>query len=100
MTDIRDTQGAYRAALVEEYESYKRAGRRSEAAHVARVLREQYGHDVEPAPEPEAPVERPEPEVKETAAAAPPPEAAVEPKPAVKKAAPARRPTAKKTGEG
>jgi len=37
---------AYKAALIEEYESYKRGGFTDRAEHVAQVLQEQYGHEV------------------------------------------------------
>jgi hypothetical protein len=36
----------YKRALIEEHESYRSAGRGADAEEVARVLKEQYGHDV------------------------------------------------------
>lgn len=36
----------YKAALIEEYESYKRGGFTDRAEHVAQVLQEQFGHEV------------------------------------------------------
>lgn len=82
MSDTRDIESAYRAALLEEYASYRQGGRAAEAAHVARVLKAQYGIDVTPA-EPQAAA--PEPVV-ETAASEAPAEAAVP-----ERAAPVRR---------
>ncbi|MCM1972323.1 hypothetical protein [Streptomyces sp. G1] len=90
--EIRDTRAAYRDALIEEHASYVRAGRTAAAEHVARVLLAEYDHDVTPA----APAAEPEPEpVKETAAAEPAPERAVE-APPVKKTAAARKTTARR----
>lgn len=79
---MRDIKAAYRQAMVEEYEAYRRAGRDAEAEHVADVLRERYGHEV--APEADAP---------ERADAERPPENTAKPKPA---RTPAKRPAAKK----
>jgi hypothetical protein len=93
--ELRDVDADYKAAYVDEYRSYKQAGRHEDAARVAAILRDRYGVDVDAA-EAEAPVQRPEPGEAETTAAAPPPEAAVEPKPAAQKA-PARKTAAKKT---
>lgn len=42
---IRDVEGDYRAAYLEEYESYKRVGRDDEAEAVAKILRDDYDHD-------------------------------------------------------
>ncbi|MEV6737882.1 hypothetical protein AB0N14_13505 [Streptomyces sp. NPDC051104] len=36
----------YKAALIEEHDSYVRSGRAQDAKEVARVLKEQYDHDV------------------------------------------------------
>lgn len=36
----------YKAALIEEHDSYVRSGRAADAKEVARVLKEQYGQDV------------------------------------------------------
>jgi hypothetical protein len=36
----------YKAALIEEYEAYVRAGRDDEAEHVAAVLKSDYSHEV------------------------------------------------------
>lgn len=81
---MRDIEGAYRDATIAEYESLKGAGRDAEAAHVAEVLREQYGYDVEPpaaegaTPKSEDPPKRAtEPERADAGVL---PEAAVEPK--------------------
>ncbi|WAZ20171.1 FkbM family methyltransferase [Streptomyces cinnabarinus] len=85
----RDIEADYRNAYIDEYEAYRTAGRDEEADRVAHILRDQYGHDVDAADvaaEPDSPVERPEANAPETTAVAPPPEAAVEPKPAAKKA--------------
>jgi hypothetical protein len=46
----RDTDADYKAALIQEYEGYSRAGRDDDAAHVASVLRDQYDHEVEDKP--------------------------------------------------
>ncbi|HEY9375179.1 MAG TPA: hypothetical protein VIU94_43105 [Streptomyces sp.] len=66
---------AYRAALVDEYAAYRRAGRTTDASQVAAVLRDQYGVEVEPAKEKAAETAAPE------RADQKPPEAAVDPKP-------------------
>lgn len=42
---IRNIDDDYRAAYLEEYEAYKRAGRDEEAEAVASILRDQYNHD-------------------------------------------------------
>lgn len=94
---MRDIEADYRTAMVDEYESLRRAGRAEAAAHVAKALREQYGHDVEPQaaeqPEPPAP---PEP-VKERADIAPPPENTAEPQP--KRRGPAKKTAARPVKE-
>lgn len=36
----------YKQALIEEHESYVRSGRTKDAEGVAKVLKDQYGHDV------------------------------------------------------
>jgi len=80
---MRDIKADMQAALVQEYESYVRAGRKAEAEQVATVLKDQYGHNVTKTDgdgaEKETKVE-PKP-VPERADAEKPPEAAVEPKP-------------------
>jgi hypothetical protein len=43
MSSVNDR---YKAALVEEHDSYVRSGRTQDAKEVARVLKEQYDHDV------------------------------------------------------
>lgn len=43
----RDMDADYRAALIQEHDAYLRAGRDDDAAHVASVLRDQYGHEVD-----------------------------------------------------
>lgn len=68
---MRDIDGDYRRALLDEYTGYVRAGRTDDAEQVAQVLREQYGHEV-PSGEPAAPERADVPKL---------PEAAVEPKP-------------------
>ncbi|GAA1065207.1 hypothetical protein [Streptomyces asiaticus] len=80
---MRDIKADMKAALVQEYEGYVRAGRSAEADQVAKVLKDQYGHDVAKTDgdgaEKEAKAEpKPAPE---RADAEKPPEAAVEPKP-------------------
>lgn len=70
----------YKAAMIDEYESYMRAKRTKDAQHVAKTLLDTYGYDVTAQEEPEK-EQAAEPSVApETTAAAPPPEAAVEPK--------------------
>jgi len=95
---VRDIEGDYRSAMVAEYESLRRAGRTQAAAHVARALREQYGHEVEPRPakEPE-PVVPPEP-VKERADMPAPPENTAEPQP--KRRGPAKKTAAPPPAKG
>lgn len=92
----RDIDGDYRNAYIAEYEGYVRVGRHEAAENVARLLREQYGHDVDAEQAHTEPPVSPEATTVETTAEARPPEAAVEPKPAAKKAAP-RKTAAKKT---
>lgn len=65
----RDLQADYKAAMIEEYESYIRGGRTAEADDVAAELKLTFGHDVTGGaekPEPEPPVERAVPEPAET----------------------------------
>lgn len=102
---IRNVAAAYRDAMISEYESYKGAGRKKDADHVAEVLRTEYDYEVEPEPEPEkkssdgdGPEKRPEADLRQTTAEPKPPEAAVEPKPqpAARKTASSRT-AAKKT---
>lgn len=96
---MRDIDADYKAAYLADYEAYRQAGRDKDADRVARILRDQYGHDVAAADD--GPVEKQEPQTEpvtpETTAAARPPEAAVEPKPPAKKTAPARKTAVKKT---
>lgn len=47
MSHIRDVDADYRAAYIEEYESYKRAGLDEQAENVAQILRDGYGHEVD-----------------------------------------------------
>lgn len=68
----------YKRALIDEHEAYVRVGRTADAAQVAKVLRDQYGHDVNEKAESEATVTE---SVTRTAAEPRLPEAAVEPKP-------------------
>lgn len=71
MSDMsRDIEGDYKAAYLDEYAAYVRDGRLAEAKHVAKILRDRYGVDLDPKP----------PKV-ETTAAEPPLEAAVPEKP-------------------
>lgn len=89
----RDIKSAYKAALIEEYESYLRAGRKAAADHVAGVLLAEHDYRVrddgqeenEKAVEPSAP---------ENTAQSAPKESAVEQKPDTARQAPA---AAKKT---
>ncbi|MFF7966756.1 hypothetical protein ACFZC3_15490 [Streptomyces sp. NPDC007903] len=75
----------YKAALIDEYQSYVRAKRTKDAEHVAQVLRDQYDYDVD-AQDDETKSAKPESKdvgaAPETTSAGSPPEAAVEPKPA------------------
>ncbi|MFJ2004810.1 hypothetical protein [Streptomyces chartreusis] len=84
--------------MIEEHASYVRAGRTEQAEHVAAVLLADYDHDVEATTEETG--ERPTPGEQENAASAPPPEAAVEPKPAKKAAPPARKAAPSKPAQG
>lgn len=94
----------YKRALIDEYESYTRAKRTEDAAQVADVLREQYGHDVEKQAEPEEKVQEPaprttaEPRPPEAAVASKPEPASVEEKPTAAKKAAAKR-TASQSAE-
>ena len=83
---MRDIGQAYRIAMVDEYAALKSSGRDKEAEHVAEVLREQYGYEVEAKP-----AKQPDPEkAPERADVPPPPENTAEPQPR-------RRGPAKKT---
>lgn len=42
----RDIEGDYRRAYIAEYEAYTAAGRTKDAAAIARLLKDHYGHDV------------------------------------------------------
>lgn len=72
---MRDVQADMKAALIDEYESYVRAGREADAAHVAEALK-YYGYDVAKPDGETVTASAPE-----RADAEKPPEAAVEPKP-------------------
>lgn len=74
----RDIDGDYKQALLREYEDYLRSGAKSRARAVARVLRDRYGHDVEPAPKSASTAEEAAPERTD---AEPAPDRAVDPKP-------------------
>ncbi|MFJ4365070.1 hypothetical protein ACIP4S_13055 [Streptomyces chartreusis] len=95
---LRDVDSAYRDGMIDEHAAHVRANRTELAKHVAAVLLADYDYDVEAATEDT--VERPTPGEKENAAAAPPPETAVEPKPAKKAAPPARKAAASKPSQG
>lgn len=88
----------YKAAMIDEYESYVRAKRTKDAEHVAQALLDRFGYDVHA--EPESEESGPAAETKDvapapqTTAAAKPPEAAVEPQP--KPATAAAKPAAAK----
>jgi len=47
----RDIEGDYKRAYIAEYEGYALAGRTKDAAVIAQILKDHYGHDVKPAPE-------------------------------------------------
>ncbi|MEU3281778.1 hypothetical protein [Streptomyces antibioticus] len=81
MSEIRDVDAAVRQAMIEEWASYAAAGRTVQAAHVARVLLADYGHDVHAGETEQEREEAVEPAAPENTAAAAPPEAVVEPKP-------------------
>lgn len=85
---MRDIKGDYQRAYVEEYESYRRAGRPDDAKRIAGILRDHYGHDVngEADDEPET---AKSPDTPERADKEQPPENTAEPKPT--------RPAAKRT---
>lgn len=70
----------YKAALIEEHDSYVRSGRAEDAKEVARVLKEQYDHDVAKRDDGE---EKPKlaSTLPESAEAQKPPENTAEPKP-------------------
>lgn len=95
----------YKQALIDEYEAYSRAKRTESAEHVAEVLREQYGYDVEKQAEPEEKAQEPtprttaEPRPPEAAVASKPEPASVEEKPTAAKKAVAKR-TASQSAEG
>lgn len=42
----RDIEGDYRRAYIHEYEGYNATGRAKDAAAVAKILKDHYGHDV------------------------------------------------------
>jgi hypothetical protein len=43
----RDIKAAMKAALIEEYDGYVRAGRKADAEGVAKVLKDEHDHDVD-----------------------------------------------------
>lgn len=102
----RNIKSAYKAALIEEYESYRRSGRHAEARHVARVLLAEHDHDVrgdgktdkETAVEPGPPEDTAVSAPKETTVEAKPDTARQAP--AAAKAAAAKRTAAKPQAEG
>lgn len=65
----RDEKADYKAAYIEEYESMMRGDNKDGQERVAKILKDQYDHDVNAKPdkEPEPPVERAVPEPAETA---------------------------------
>ena len=71
----------YKQALIEEHDSYVRSGRAEDAKGVAKVLKEQYGHDVSKEDEASEDKSKLASTLPENAVAEKPPEAAVEPKP-------------------
>jgi hypothetical protein len=89
---VRDIQGDYRRAYLDEYEGYRRTGRDEDAEQVASILREQYGHEV--APKAKA---KPEQDAPERTDAERPPENATPAKPAARTAA--KRTPAKKSDQ-
>lgn len=44
---MRDIEGDYKRAYLEEYESYRRAGRPEDAERIAGILRDHYDHEVD-----------------------------------------------------
>ncbi|MFF2383761.1 hypothetical protein [Streptomyces sp. NPDC058108] len=90
----------YKRALIEEHESYVGAKRTKDAEQVAKVLREQYGHEVdqekaETKTKEQAPQTTAEPRPPEAAVAPKPEPASAEAKPAVAKKAAAKRTSTK-----
>lgn len=43
---MRDIKADVEAALIQEHDGYVRAGRKADAEGVAKVLKDEYGHDV------------------------------------------------------
>jgi len=62
---MRDIEGDYKRAYINEYEAALRAGHTAAAESVARILRDHYGHEV-------APTERADESAPEAAVPAPP----------------------------
>lgn len=61
---LRDIKADYLAAHIAEYKALSDAGKHDAAEDVARVLREHYAHEVNPAPpQPEKATAEPAPEV-------------------------------------
>lgn len=71
----------YKAALIEEHDSYVRSGRAEDAKGVARVLKEQYDHDVTKQDGDGEEKSKLASTLPETAEAQKPPENTAEPKP-------------------
>ena len=69
----------YKAALIEEHDAYVRSGRTQDATEVARVLKEQYDHDVAEKDSEDKP--KLATTLPESTAAERPPENTAEPKP-------------------
>jgi hypothetical protein len=88
---MRDIKGDYKRAYLEEYEGYRRAGYDDAAERVAKILREDYEHEV--APKAKA---KPEQDAPERTDAERPPENATPAKPV---RTTAKRAPAKKSGE-
>lgn len=92
---MRDIEKAYREATIAEYESLKGAGRDQEAAHVAGVLRDQYGYEAEPENTPAAPERTEQPPAPERADEPRPPENTAVPHPAPRTLTPKKATAAK-----
>ena len=71
----------YKAALIEEHDSYVRSGRTDDAKGVAKVLKDQYDHDVTKQDDDSEDKPKLASTLPETAEAQKPPENTAEPKP-------------------
>lgn len=80
---VRNFDADFKAALVDEHEGYKRAGRTEAADAVAKVLLDQFDHDVTPKRKPGRPLKEETPESERADVKAP--ETAVPPKPQARK---------------